>query len=270
MSAFCARQGKAIAAYRAGQLPGAAAGLARLRPAGLPTTVLQPFGGDLLAALTAFPEARNVTTVSTARAGDPRRLMATRSAAELRPALEQVRAATARLLGEPAGRDGAADPLALDMVALAVHGYQPVSLRFFRVERDGSLHYLTRAELSASKEPTHGFASAELVFAKAGEDPRARARTHRLVSADLSDAGLARTPGVAAHLSSKGEVVALVTGAGPWLRRGDAGKARDLVLRQAVFILADAAAPFPLDRARAGLVQEAHGAYAVARRAARP
>ncbi len=267
VGAFCARQGKALAAYRAGRLPAASAALARLRPPGLPTTVIQPFGGDLLTALAAFPDLRNVTTISSARAGDPRRLVATRSPAELGRELERVRAATARLLGEAGGRDGSADPLALDMVALAAHGFQPVSLRFFRIERDGSLHHLTRAELSAAgSAQAPGFAGAELVFVKEGEDPRSRARTHRLVAAELSDAAMARSPGVAAHLSSKGEVVALVTGAGPRLRRADAGKARDLVLRQAVFVLADAAAPFPLAGARGRLVQEAHGAYVVARR----
>lgn len=267
VSGFCAGQRKAIAAYRQ-RLPQTTAALARLRPAGLPSTVIQPFGGDLLSALDALPDARNVTTLSDARAGDPRRLLGTRSAPELKRDLERLRAASARLLGQGAAGDrgAATDPLALDLVALAVHGYQPASLRYFRVERDGSLHYLTRAELSADPSGS-SVASAELTFVRQGEDPKSRARTHRLLSAGVTDAALARMPGVLAHLSSKGEVVAMVTGAGPRLRRADAGKLRDLVARQAVWVLSDASAPFPVDGASGALVQELHGAYAVARRA---
>lgn len=265
---FCAGQRQAIAAYRA-RLPQAAAALARLRPAGLPSTVIQPFGGDLLAALEAFPDARNVTTVSDTRAGDPRRLLAARPAAALRSDLERLRAASDRLLGAGGSRGAAADPLALDLVALAAHGYQPVGLRYFRLERDGSLRYLTRAELQATKGPGAP-AHAELSFVRPGEDPRTRGRTHRLLSGGFTDAALARSPGVLAHLSAKGEVVAMVTGAGPALRRADAGKARELIARQAVWILSDAGAPFPVDGARGALVQERQGAYAVARRAGRP
>ena len=54
---------------------GASAFIAKLRPADLPTTVVYPFGGgDLLTALTVYPDARDVTTLSLEHAGDPRRL----------------------------------------------------------------------------------------------------------------------------------------------------------------------------------------------------
>jgi hypothetical protein len=49
--------------------------IAALRPAGLPTTVVYPFGGgDLISVLTAYPDARDITTLSLEHAGDPRRL----------------------------------------------------------------------------------------------------------------------------------------------------------------------------------------------------
>lgn len=267
---FCAAQRRAIAAYQE-RRPQADAVLAKLRPAGLPSTVIQPFGGELLAALDAFPDARNVTTVTSARPGDPRRLLAARPAAALKRDLDGIRAASARLLGQGAVRDpgAAADPLVLDLVALAAQGYQPVSLRYFRLEKDGSPRYLTAGELSAAaKDPkAPGFAGAELTFVKKGEDPKARARSHRLLAAEVTDAALAKSPGVLAHLASKGDVVALVTGAGPRLRSPATAKVRELVQRQAVFILSDATAPFP---ARGVLAQELHGSYAVARRVARP
>ena len=49
--------------------------LAPLRPAGLPTTVVYPFGGgDLLSALITYPDATEITTISLEHAGDPTRL----------------------------------------------------------------------------------------------------------------------------------------------------------------------------------------------------
>src|SRR5205823_10689684 len=48
---------------------------ATLRPAGLPTSVVYPFGGgDLGSALVTFPDAREITTISLEHAGDPTRL----------------------------------------------------------------------------------------------------------------------------------------------------------------------------------------------------
>ena len=45
------------------------------RPAGLPTTVVYPFGGgDLMSALVTYPDARDITTISLEHAGDPTRL----------------------------------------------------------------------------------------------------------------------------------------------------------------------------------------------------
>src|SRR5512133_457442 len=80
--AFCAGQRKALTAFREAA-PAASAFLAKLRPAGLPSTVLVPLGGgDLLSALVTFPDLRSVTTVSPEPAGDPRRLTAPRSPAE--------------------------------------------------------------------------------------------------------------------------------------------------------------------------------------------
>lgn len=266
VAAFCARQSRALATYREG-FPAASAFLASLRPPGLPTTVVVPFSGDLLAALATYPDLRNVTTVSPAPAGDPRRL-AGLPPGELGAALERVRAATAPLLrsaGEGPAAAGArrAFPvqLASFLTALAAHGYEPVGLRCFRVEPSGTLRYLTARELDASGPAPGACASSELTFVKRGEDPRTRLRTHRHLAADLSDAALARSPGVLAHLAGKGELVAAVRGGPPLLWRADHARVRDLLLRQAVLVVSDWTGPSPRDARKAGLVQEAHGAY---------
>lgn len=64
-----------MARYRRVYLARAKPFLANLRPAGLPDTVVYPFGGgDLLAALTTYPDARLITTLSLELSGDPRRI----------------------------------------------------------------------------------------------------------------------------------------------------------------------------------------------------
>ena len=61
--------------YRRVYLARATPFLAGLRPSGLPDTVVYPFGGgDLLAALTTYPDARRITTLSLELSGDPRRI----------------------------------------------------------------------------------------------------------------------------------------------------------------------------------------------------
>lgn len=268
VAAFCERERRDLAAFRDGPMKATAETLARLRPAGLPTTVLAPLGGgDLLSALLAFPDLKNVTTVSPEPAGDPRRLGAARTPAELRRELEAIRAASAALLranGASGARPGAraeAPPvqLAALVTALALTGHEPVGLRYVRVERDGSLHALSRAELAAAGPV--GFASCELTFVRRGEDPRTRARTYRHLAADLSDAALARSPGLLAHLGSKGELAVTLRGGPPLLGRADHARLRELLLRQAAFVLSDATGPAPREARAAGLVQETHGAY---------
>ena len=112
-----------------------------------------------------------------------------------------------------------------DELALAIHGYEPVALRYFRVQPDGSLHYVTADEIAAAEQ---GDAAAELVvgpwtlaahhttndlpifqdvdiqFRKAG-DPVGAVKTFRHIAANLDDAHLAADPSLLAHLVAKGE-----------------------------------------------------------------
>src|SRR6185295_182641 len=64
-----------VAKYRQDYVQGASSFIAKLRPASLPSTVVYPFGGgDVLSALTTYPELSELTTLSLEHAGDPRRL----------------------------------------------------------------------------------------------------------------------------------------------------------------------------------------------------
>src|SRR5215475_950179 len=64
-----------IAAYKQRYVGVAKPFLTGLLPPGLPDKVVYPFGGgDLVTALTTYPDAREITTVSLELAGDPRRI----------------------------------------------------------------------------------------------------------------------------------------------------------------------------------------------------
>ena len=282
-AAFCKKQLKSIAAYRDGYLPVASRFLARLRPAGLPATVVYPFGGgDLLSALTTYPDATDVTTLSLEHAGDPRRLGAIKSKASLADSLELIRYTSWGLLNAndsktenlmKGQRGEIPGQLAFFLTALAVHGYEPISLKFFRIEKDGTLHYYTPSEIAAVEkedakllrgkwtEPdfSMAFSNSELTFARKGEDP-ARARVHRHIAWDLSDPAVKKT-GIIQWLEAKGPVAAMTKAASYLLWREDFSRVRNYLLKHMVFMISDSTGIPPRWASKAGFVQETYGTY---------
>src|SRR5258706_7818513 len=95
-------------------------------------------------------------------------------------------------------------------------GVEPVSLRYFRLEPDGSLHYLTADEIAAgaktlarklsrvwvSPDFAASFSNAELVFKPRGKD--GPLRVHRHIAVNLSDEHLRADPATLKHLEAKG------------------------------------------------------------------
>lgn len=284
--AYCKQEGKAIAHYRDDYLPKASRFLAKLRPAGLPTTVVYPFGGgDLLSALTTYPDARDVTTMSLEHAGDPRRLARIKSAKELAESLEVVRATSAGLLWAndsktenlmKGQRGDIPGQLAFFAIALAVHGYEPVSLRFFQIQPDGTLHYLTRGEIAAADAQgtakllrgqwtapdfSPAFSDSEIVFVKRGEDPATHARVHRHLAADLSDPALQKSPGLLRWLAAKGPIVAMTKAASYLLWRDDFSRVRGYLIDHMQLMISDSTGIPPPYLAHRGFVQETYGRF---------
>lgn len=287
VEAYCARQRKAHAKYRDVYLPQAAPFLANLRPAGLPTTLVYPFGGgDLLSALTTYPDARDITTLSLEHAGDPRRLAKVKKAETLRTSLELIRATSSGLLyandsmtenlmkgqrGEIPGQ------LAFFITALAIHGYEPVSLRFFRINEDGTPHYLTHSEIAAAEKAqakvlraphmwtapdfSVAFSNSELVFVKKGEDPKTQARVHRHIAADLSDGALKLHPEPIRFLHTKKNVVAMTKAASYLLWREDFSQVRDYLTGNMVLMISDSTGIPPAYARKAGFEQETYGTF---------
>jgi hypothetical protein len=259
--------------------------LAKLRPEGLPPTVVYPFGGgDLLSALTVYPDATEITTLSLEGAGDPRRAAALNSAA-LKKDLARLRNSIQQLLtlSDSASEDliqvhrgGIPGQLSFFLVGLAIHGYEPVSLRYFRVEPDGSLHYLDDADIAAlasiqarklnrvwkSPDFSLAFSNLELTFRpmRIGP-PSTHLRVHRHIAADLGDTALSRDPGVLRYLEGRGAVACVIKAASYLLWSVPFGRIRDYLLTHADFMISDSSGIPPCYAQQAGFVQQTYGTF---------
>jgi hypothetical protein len=256
--------------------------LAARRPASLPSAVVYPFGGgDLLSALTTYPDALEYTTLSLEHAGDPQRL-AGLDKAQLASSLAEVRRRIKGLFTYAEStsenmmqleKSDVPGQLAFFLVALRAHGLEPVSLRFFRLEPDGSLHYLTADEIAAgektrarklskvwvSPEFSASFSNAELQFKTRGKD--GPLRVHRHIAVNLSDDHLKGEPGVLKYLEAQGEVAAMTKAASYLLWAEGFTTIRDYLLGHMVFMISDSTAMAPSDAARAGFEMETWGKF---------
>ncbi len=257
----CALFQKTMSDHRAGYVSIAQPFLLGLQPKGLPSTVVYPFGGgDLLSALTTYPSLTEVTTLSLEYAGDPRRIVGI-TPERLELSLAQIRRRVSGLLiwtestsenmmqlqqGDLPGQ------LAFFLTGLAVHGQEPVSLRFFKLAPDGSPSALTAEDIVAlegsgatqlnrvwkSPDFSVAFSNSEITFRPAG-DPKAPLRIHRHIAADLSNGGLKNMPGVLKHLEAKGRVTAITKAASYLMWGSGFSRIRDYLLANMAFMLSD-------------------------------
>src|SRR5208337_4414716 len=183
----------------------------------------------LLAALTTYPDALRFTTLSLELSGDPRRITQMDNQ-RLDKSLDLVDHNVGGLL---AANDSTSETLmdtqqgdlpgqlSYFLVALAVHGFEPVALRYFHVQADGSLHYYSAAEVRGmenrlararhgewtSPDFSEAFANSELVFRpESGQGPL---RIHRHIGANLRDSSLKKNVGILHYLENQGRVVAM-------------------------------------------------------------
>ncbi len=256
--------------------------LQKLKTAGLPTTVVYPFGGgDLISALTTWPEAKEITTMSLEHAGDPRRIN-TVDSKQLKTSLALIRSTSAGLLtandsktenlmkgqrGELPGQ------LSFFLIALAVHGYEPVAMRYVRVEPDGSLHGITQRDIDelqkkdaqllkagwTSPDFSEAFSNVELKFQKKG-DP-ANAKVHRHFAENLDDDHFGTEPGMKKHLEQKGKIVAMTKAASYLLWRPNFSVIRDYLLDHMEFMFSDSTGVPPSFATAKGFSQTTFGRF---------
>lgn len=280
----CTELQKRIDKYRKTWVDVAEPFLQTLKPTGLPTTVVYPFGGgDLISALTTYPEATDITTMSLEHAGDPRRIHKVTSA-QLAASLDLIRKTSAGLLtandsktenlmkgqrGELPGQ------LSFFLIALAVHGYEPVSLRYIKLADDGAVKGITADDIAAlepksakllnskwvSPDFSEAFSRLELKFVKKGADPKANVRTHRHFAENLDDDHFGKDLPLQKYLEAKGRVVAMTKAASYLLWRDQFSTIRNFLLKHMELMISDSTGIPPKFATAAGFEQKAFGRF---------
>lgn len=281
---YCARMTPKLERFRTHWGVTAKEFVAAHRPAAVPAELIYPFGGgDLMMALTAFPEAAVVTTMSLELAGDPRRLKGLADRKVLEQSLTALdETATTTLLSNDSKsvnlsklqRGELPGQLSMHLIGLALHDLEPVSVRYFRVEDDGSLHYFSQREIDAldSQKATKlketwkapdfspAFANVEVQFVPRGQ-PTAPRRIHRHIGANLSDDGLAKTPGLVKHLDQKGRVSAMTKAASYLLWNNSFTVMREWLVAHAAYMISDSTGVPPRYWKKAGCTVETFGSF---------
>jgi len=268
----CDELSKAYADYRKGWVDVAEPFLAGLRPKDLPKAVVYPFGGgDLVSALATFPEATEITTISLEPAGDIRpvdRLAADFLGHELsvhrshlERLFEKAHSRTDNLAKE--ARTELPGEILFALAALVVHGEEPVSLRYFRLRPDGTLAWLSQADIDAAKTPGDRralFVNAELRFRRAGAVD-APVQTLRHVSFNLDDDHLKADPGLLAHLNAKGKVAAMTKAATHLLWNDHFSLIRGWLVAHTDWMASDSTGLPPRIAGPAGYTQDTYGTF---------
>lgn len=268
----CDELSKAYADYRKSWVDVAEPFLAALRPKDLPTVVVYPFGGgDLVSALATFPDATEITTISLEPAGDIRpidrlapdflahELASHRS--HLERLFEKAHSRTDNL--EKESRTELPGEILFALAALVVHGYEPVSLRYFHIRPDGTLSWVAQSDVDAAKTPGQRralFANVEVRFRRAST-PDAPVRTVRHVSYNLDDDHLRAAPGLLAHLSAKGKVSAMTKAATHLLWNDHFSLIRGWLVEHTDWMVSDSTGLPPRIATPAGYVQETYGTF---------
>ena len=299
VAAHCKRIDEHERKYRARDARDARPLFDAMVPASAPRIVVYPFGGgDLISALTAFPEADEITTVSLELSGDPRRIGGLGAKAlggnlgELRSALGgtlTVGSNTSVNLSA-SQRNELPAQVSSFLLGLAFLGFEPVGMRFFRLEDDGGIHYYEAAEIAAmdaaiadraaaklrgkSKRAlaaarkaswsnpnfSEAFANVEIRYRRAG-DAADRVRVHRHFGWNLANDALARAPQLLRHLERKGKVSFLVKGASYLLWEDGFSTFRTYMLDHLAWMLSDSTGIPPRHVAGRGLVQDTYGSF---------
>ena len=273
-----------IESYKKRYVSVAAPFLKELQPKGLPETVVYPFGGgDLVTALTTYGFAKEVTTISLELAGDPRRIRKMSKNALTR-SLRQLRVELGELIFldfsnsdtlKKTQRGDIPGELGLFLVGMVVHGFEPVGLRYFHLQPDGAVHYLSQAEIdeAESKIATHkkdswtppdfseAFANVEITFRTKGAPAGEPLRVHRHIAENLGNGRLSKDPSLLRHLEKKGRVTAMTKAASYLLWKDAFSQIRDYLLGHMDFMISDSTGIPPALSLGAGFAVETYGTF---------
>jgi hypothetical protein len=244
-------------------------------PGDVPKKVVYPFaGGDLSTALTVYPDADEITTISLEPAGDPRDL-AELKGRDLDAALKKVEyelkflyrvnfSNTINMID--AMREGSLPTqLIFGLSALKIHGYEVVALRYFKLEADGRIHYLDDAEVAAAPAPSKAkpqvrnriFANVEVQFKK----PGGRTQVYRHIQQNLDNEHLKADPRTLRYLEAKGTIAGMTKAASYLLSWDSFSTMRGYLTGHVAWMVSDATGVAPKWGKAAGYEYETYGAF---------
>jgi hypothetical protein len=254
--------------------------------------VIYPFGGgDLSTALVAFPDATEITTISLEAAGDVRLIDSIKTGA-FASGLDSVGRDIRRLyrsafsatqdLQKDSRNEAFPGTLMYAFVGLALHDMEPVSLRYFDINPDGSISYLSSQELESrateyeqtkrGKTPpktiTHywyehdsAFGNVEIQF-RPRSDSKAPLRVYRHIVQNLDDTHLKADNRLLVHLRKKGKVSVMTKAASFLLWYDDFTDVRSYLLGAIAWMVSDASGIPPSFAEPAGYEQVTYGEFA--------
>ncbi len=290
IASHCKSMTNLYASYRRAWADKAGAFITNLRPAAAPRTVVYPFGGgDLTSALVVFPDALEITTLSLEAPGDVRAIDTIKAqqlstdlgtiGKDIRRLYRSAHSTTKSL--QAAAYSELPGSLMFALAGLAVFDFEPVSLRYFDINTDGSLAYLSNEELdrrvatvkSTAKakkrfdarkhywlEMESVFANVEIQYRKRG-DAKAPLRTYRHILANLDDAHMNVDDRVLDHLRAKGKVSVMTKAASFLLWFDDFSQVRDYLLKHMAWMVSDASGIPPSYANPAGFEQVTYGVF---------
>jgi hypothetical protein len=289
IDAHCKEMAEVYKSYKHAWADQAEKFIATLRPSDAPKTVVYPFGGgDLSSALAVYPDATELTTISLEAPGDIREIDLIKKdqlAVDLDAITTDIRRlyhaahSTTKSL-QAASHSILPGTIMMALAGLAVHGMEPVQLRYFDIEPDGSIRYLTSDELDqrareiAEKgehkpkkithfwyEQTSAFANVEILFRPRGDD-KAPLRTYRHILANLDDPHMKTDDRVLKHLALKGKVSVMTKAASFLLWFDDFSMIRNYLLEHISWMISDASGIPPRYAGPAGFEQTTYGDFA--------
>lgn len=273
VAAHCKKVKAAQADYRKGWLTAAREFFAAQVPASIPKVVVYPFaGGDLSTALTVFPDADEITTLSLEPAGDPTALgklndaklsaaLAT-VATELRSLYRSNFSVTMNMITAMRGGQ-LPTQLIFSLSAIAMHERELVSLRYFTLTEGGDVKYLTADEvveiekLKDTGKRNRAFGNVEIKFRKKG----GKDQTYRHIMANLDDKHLKAAPAALQHLKKKGKVAGMTKAASYLLTFDDFKTMRQYVIDHVEWMVSDSTGLPPKYGTAAGFEYETYGTY---------
>lgn len=247
---------------------------ATLVPSNASKTVVYPFaGGDLSTALTVYPDADEITTLSLEPAGDPLSLGRV-SDKELKAALGTVATELKSLYKSnfsvtmnmiDAMREGKLPTqLIFSLSAISLHGYELTSVKFFSLTADGDLKYVTdddvtRIEkMSDATKRNYEFGNVEMHFKKPGSKHE---QVYRHIQANLDDEHIKKFGGALKHLEKKGHVAAMTKAASYLLSFDDFAKMRKYVIDHVDWMVSDTTGLPPDFGEKAGFEYTVYGEW---------